>query len=176
MVKGKFLTKQLLGGSIMAVFEISSTYEPKGIHRSLSYKGIFTLNEKTQEIRGYLEALTPFVCPPIRYIYGIYDQRNNLLSYLQLSNDPCINPLLFIFFDTRASGIWSAYDSDIGRFFPFHIANGYAQITLQEIVNPTEIEDLSKISFRVFNECSDLLSNIMLIYKGVRPYIEDMSY
>lgn len=160
----------------MAVFEISSTYEPRGIHRSQSYKGIFTLNEKNQEIKGYLEALTPSVCPPIRYIYGIYDQRNNLLSYLQLSNDPCINPLLFMFFDIKAPGIWSAYDSDMGRFFPFRTANGYAQITLHEIVNPTEIEELSKKTFRIFNECADLLSNIMLIHKGVRPYIEDMSH
>lgn len=160
----------------MAVFEISSTYEPRGIHRSQSYKGIFTLNEKNQEIKGYLEALTPSVCPPIRYIYGIYDQRNNLLSYLQLSDDPCINPLLFMFFDIKAPGIWSSYDSDMERFFPFRTANGYAQITLREIVNPTEIEELSKKTFRIFNQCADLLSNIMLIYKGVRPYIEDMSY
>ena len=160
----------------MAVFEISSTYEPRGIHRSQSYKGIFTLNEKNQEIKGYLEALTPSVCPPIRYIYGIYDQRNNLLSYLQLSDDPCINPLLFMFFDIKAPGIWSAYDSDMERFFPFRTANGYAQITLREIVNPTEIEELSKKTFRIFNQCADLLSNIMLIYKGVQPYIEDMSY
>ena len=156
----------------MLVFEISSTYLQNGISKCYSFKGFITLDEKSNEIRGYVEAMNPFVKPSKRYIYGMYERNNDVLAYLQLSNDRNLAPLMFMFYDIKHPGIWSSYDEELATFFPFRSFNGSCQVVIREITVPTDAEKISKNVFSTFAESADLPSNIMLIYKGVLPYMD----
>ena len=156
----------------MAVFEISTTYQQDDISISTSFKGFMTLDEKNNEIRGYMETLSPFVQPVKRYIYGLYERDKNVLAYLQLSNNKNLVPLMFIFYNIQHPGIWSSYDEDLATFFPFRSFNGRCQVELKEITIPADVERISRNVFSTFAESSDLMSNIILIYKGVQPYMD----
>ena len=156
----------------MAVFEIHSSYQQHGTLRCFSFQGFFTLDERSQEIRGYMEADSS-TFPQKRYIYGMYDRSRDLLAYLQLSNTSNISPLMFMFPIIKLNGFWSAYDQDMELFFPFRKANGTAQVTLKEVTNPVKADLISEYVYDTFIECSDLISNMMLIHKGVQPYLVD---
>ena len=56
-------------------------------------------------------------------------------------------------------------------FFAFGRADGSAEVSIKEITVPADAERISKIAFSTFTECIDLFTNIPLIYKGVRPYM-----
>lgn len=158
----------------MAVFEISSSYQQYGNPKWHSFKGFFVLDEASKIMHGFVEATNPSTSPQRRYIYGIYDRSKEVLAYLQLVNTFSISPLMFLFWNTKQNGIWSAYDQDMGTFFPFRKNNGSAEVTFKEVTNPNEAEEISKVIFHNFGECADFLQNIVLIYKGVSSYMIDM--
>ena len=155
----------------MAVYEISSVYRKNGVAGDNRFKGFFVLNEENQEIRGYIETLDTAMRPEKRYVYGIYDKAKDILAYLQLSDKRDLKPKMFMFCNTRKSGTWSFYDSDMCTFFAFGRADGSAEVSIKEITVPADAERISKIAFSTFTECIDLFTNIPLIYKGVRPYM-----
>lgn len=155
----------------MSAFEISSTYQIQGTQKCYSFKGFFTLNEK-QEIIGYLVAMDPIMTPQKRYIYGTLD--DSRLVYLQLANTSTEKPLMFAFPDIRKNGVWSVYDEEMEHFFPHLKANGIAQVSLREITNPANVQFIAQNVFSTFRECTELVSNLMLIHKGIRPYMVDL--
>lgn len=156
----------------MAVFEIATSYQQNGTSKCHSFKGFITLDERTTEIRGYLEAMNSLEQPVKRYIYGTYERNNDVLAYLQLSNDRNLAPLMFMFYDIKTPGIWSHYSEYLDSFFPFSSFNGTCQVSLNEITNPADVEKISKDVFSTFAESADLMSNIILICKGIHHYID----
>lgn len=119
----------------MKVFKISGKFQQHGRWSSLKddFIGYFAKEEDSDVFTGYMEEQYNSSSNPIKYIKGLYIEKENQLVFLKMTNDSELSPLLYTFPNLNKNGSWSGYSSFFGGFFAIGYANGYAQVAIEEI-------------------------------------------
>lgn len=134
----------------MRVFLVSVKFEENGqwSSRDADTIGFFVKREEDSDvIEGYLEMQYNTAFNPIRYIKGLFIEERKLV-WMQMCND-FLYPVCYVFHDIVERGFWSGFDKN-GGFFPQGNFNGHATITLKEITDEAEKENMKQEIMRIF--------------------------
>lgn len=153
----------------MKTFKIFGKFQQNGRWSELKedFIGYFSKEDNSDVFIGYMEEQFQSI-DPIRYIKGLYIEKENKLLFLKMSNNPNMSPLMYKFTDINKDGLWAGYSILFRNFFPIGIAQGGAKITVEEVIEgPTEIEKKIK---RTYNNL-DVNSKInMSLIKDIEEY------
>ncbi len=156
----------------MRVFKITGKFQQNGRYSDLKedFKGFFVMEANSQEIKGYMEEQYKSHYDPMRYIYGLYDENENKLVYLKLTNEKKLLPLLYAFPDLNKEGAWSAFSLS-GEFFVPGCAHGFAKATIEEITK--NVDELSQKVLETYEQVhnDELKLNNLLIQYDVEQYM-----
>lgn len=158
----------------MRVFKITGKFQQNGRYSDLKedFKGFFVMEANSQEIKGYMEEQYKSHYDPIRYIHGLYDETENKLVYLKLTNERTLSPLLYAFPDLNKEGVWTSFSPMFGGFFALGYSDGLAKATIEEVTE--NVDEISQEVLETYEQVQNvgLELNIALIQNGVKPYMD----
>ena len=150
------------------VFNI--TLHQNCLDRTETSSGVFVLDGS--KIKGYVIKQTFSVFDSLCYIYGIYnDKDTNITSFIQMSMDQNIDPVIFAFLDPNQEGSWSNYDHLKEGFFAKKHGDGICRIELKEVIDSRNADNLRFEAFRIFNQITRFGPNLLLLSRASRNYM-----
>lgn len=150
----------------MRLFMIQGKFkqDEKGRERDYYFIGHFAMDERTDEIRGYMEEQFGTLNDPVRYFKGFYTEDKKQLVFIKMCNVGALRPLAYVFHNHKMEGLWSEFNF-IHGFFPDGKAEGRATVRLKEVLDLEKKEMLLHNTLQIYEErernASDL-NEIML--------------